>query len=317
MKLKTIIIPNLIKKPSPTNSNPIPGSAQNPEKFSGGNICRRTLKYCSIERISLLTILTKRADAGMTVEAAVVLPLMLYFLLNLSCAIELIRLHGNLQLALWEVGSRLAVYGYALEDSDVASLFTGFYIKDQVIEYAGKEYLDNSPLKSGSQDISMWESDIFSSKDKLDVIVTYSAAPWSGLAAFSSFRMANRYYAHIWNGYEIPDNPEQSEQELDVVYITENGEVYHEDRNCTHLVLSVSEVSRSVAETAVNQRGKSYSPCEKCKPESINLTLYITEEGDRYHSDRNCSGLKRTVFSALRSSVAGYRACSRCGAPSV
>ena len=267
----------------------------------------------TIERISLLTFLTKRVDAGMTVEAAVVLPLMLYFLLNLSCAIELIRLHGNLQLALWEVGSRLAVYGYALEDSDVASLFTGFYIQDQVIEYAGKEYLDNSPLKNGSQGISMWESDIFSSEDELDVIVTYSVAPWSGLAAFSSFRMANRYYTHIWNGYEIPDNPGQSEQELDIVYITENGEVYHVDRNCTYLVLSVREVSRYEAETAVNQWGKGYSPCEKCKPESISLTLYITEEGERYHSDRNCSGLKRTVFSVLRSSVAGYRACSRCG----
>lgn len=313
MKLTTINIPNLIKKPSPTNPDPNPGSAQNPEKFSDGSICRRTLKYCHIERISLFTFLTKWIDAGMTVEAAVVLPLMLYFLLNLSCAIELIRLHGNLQLALWEVGSRLAVYGYALEDSEVASFFTGFYIQDQVIEYAGKEYLDNSPLKNGSQSIIMWESDIFSTNDELDVIVTYSVAPWSGLAAFSSFRMANRYYAHIWNGYEISDDPEQSEQELDVVYITENGVVYHEDRNCTHLVLSVREVSGSVAAAAVNQWGKRYSPCEKCNSESTSLTLYITDEGERYHSDRNCSGLKRTVFSVLRSSVAGYRACSRCG----
>lgn len=307
------IFTNLIKKPSPTNPNPIPGSAQNPEKFSGGSICRRTLNYCPIERISLLTFLTKRIDAGMTVEAAVVLPLMLYFLLNLSCAVELIRLHGNLQLALWEVGNRLAVYGYALEDSEMASLFTGFYIRNQVIEYAGKEYLDNSPLKSGSQGISMWESDIFSSEDELDVILTYSVAPWSGLAAFSSFRMANRYYAHIWNGYDIPDDPEKREQELDIVYITENGTVYHENRNCTYLVLSIREVSRSVAETAVNQWGKKYSPCEKCKPDSISLTLYITEEGERYHSDRNCSGLKRTVFSVLRSRAVGYRACSRCG----
>ena len=313
MKLKTIIIPKLIMKPSPTNPNPIPGSAQNPEKITDGSVCRRTPKHCSMERISLFAFLTKRIDAGMTVEAAVVLPLMLYLLLNLSCAIELIRLHGNLQLALWEVGSRLAVYGYALEDNDVASLFTGFYIRDQVIKYTGKEYLDNSPLKSGSQSIAMWESHIFSSEDEMDVIMTYSVAPWSGFAAFSSFSMANRYYAHIWNGYEIPDNPEQSEQELDIVYITENGEVYHENRNCTYLVLSVREVSRSEAEALVNQWGKKYSSCEKCKPESACLTLYITEEGERYHSDRNCSGLKRTVFSVPRSSAAGYRACSRCG----
>lgn len=312
LKLKTIYH-NSIKKPSPTNPDPIPGFAQNLKTTSGGNTSRRLLKHCSIERISLLTILTDRIDAGMTVEAAVILPLMLHFLLNLSCAIELIRLHGNLQLALWDVGNRLAVYGYAVEDSDVASLFSWFYIRDQVTDYAGKEYLDNSPLKGGSKGLDMWESEIFSPEDELDVIVTYFASPWSGLAGFSSFRMANRYYAHIWNGYGIPDDPEQSEQELDIVYVTENGQVYHEDRNCTHLKLSVREVSRIEAENSVNQWGKSYSPCEKCKPGSMSLTLYITEEGDRYHADRDCSGLKRTVFSVTRDSVAGYRACSRCG----
>lgn len=159
----------------------------------------------------------------------------------------------------------------------------------------------------------MWESEIFSSEDEIDVVVTYSVSSWSGLAGFSSFRMANRYYGHIWNGYRIPDDPDRSEQELDIVYVTENGQVYHEDRNCTHLKLSVREVSRIEAENSVNQWGKGYSPCEKCKPGSVSLTLYITEEGDRYHADRGCSGLKRTVFSVTRDSVAGYRACSRCG----
>lgn len=312
LKLKTIYL-NSTKKPSPTDSDPIPGFAQNPEKTSGGSICRRLLKHCFIEKISLRTILKSRIDAGMTVEAAVILPLMLHFLLNLSCAVELIRLHGNLQLALWDVGNRLAVYGYALEDSDVAALFSWFYINDQVADYAGEKYLDNSPLIGGSKGLDMWESDIFSSGDELDVIVTYSVAPWSGLAGFSSFRMANRYYAHIWNGYGIPDDPEQSEQELDIVYVTENGQVYHEDRNCTHLKLSVRKVSRTEAENSVNQWGKSYSPCEKCKPGSVSLTLYITEEGDRYHADQDCPGLKRTVFSVTRDSVSGYRACSRCG----
>ena len=311
LKLKTII--NLRKKPSPTNPNPIPGFAQNPEKPSNGSICQQFQRRCHIERTSLPTILKRRVNAAMTVEAAVVLPLMLYFLLNLSCAIELIRLHGNLQLALWDVGNRLAVYGYALNDSAVASLFSEFYIKNQITQYAGKDYLDNSPLKNGSKGLSTWESNVFSSEDELDAIVTYAVSPWSGLAGFRSFRMANRYYAHIWNGYGIPDNPEESEKELDVVYVTENGEVYHEDKNCTHLKLSVREVSRTEAENAVNQWGKSYSSCEVCKPGSLGFTLYITEQGDRYHIDKNCSGLKRTVFSILRSEAVNYRPCSRCG----
>lgn len=216
-------------------------------------------------------------------------------------------------MALWETGSRLAVYGYALEESDAASMLSWFYIREQLVEYAGKEYLDNSPLKEGSRSLMMWESDIFSSKDELDVIVTYTVSPWNALVGFPSFRMANRFYAHIWNGYEIPDDPEQSQKELDIVYIAENGEVYHEDKNCTHLKISVREVPRIEAETSRNQWGAGYVPCEKCKPGATDFTLYITDEGNCYHSDKSCSGLKRTVFSVPRSSVSDYRACSRCG----
>lgn len=299
-------------KPSPTISNLSPDFAQSPTSFFCGRISRFFLKNRNIERMSLPAFLRKRTEAGMTVEAAVVLPLFLYFLLNLSCAIELIRLHGNVQLALWNTCNRLAVYGYALGDSELAPLLTGFYIMDQLQEKAGKEYLDSAPVKNGARGFALWGSDIFSSSDELDVIVTYKASPWNSYAAFTSFSMANRYYAHIWTGYEIPQNPEEALKELDVVYMAENGEVYHENRNCTHLKLSTREVGRAEAEKLKNQWGRSYSPCEKCKPGVENMRLYITEEGDRYHSSAECPGLKRTVFSVLRSRVTGYRACSRC-----
>lgn len=299
-------------KPSPTNQKYPMDSAQSPFMDFCGRICRIFHKIRSIEGISLFAFLKLETQAGMTVEAAVVLPLFLYFLLNLSCAIELIRLHGNLQLALWDTCSKVAIYGHALGDSDLAPIFTGIYIQNQLIEYAGEEYLDNAPLKNGSKGLMLWESDIFSSKDELDVIVTYAALPWSNYAAFSSFRMANRYCAHIWNGYEIPKDPEKAMEQLDIVYITETGKVYHEDPDCTHLKLSIRQVTRSDAESAVNQWGDRYTPCEKCKPDATVQNLYITDGGDRYHSSLECSGLKRTVFSVLRSRASKYRPCSRC-----
>ena len=310
-KLKLLTIGKK-KKPSPTNQKYPTDSAQSPPIYYCGKIGRILPKYRSIEGISLFTFLKHKAQAGMTVEAAVVLPLFLFFILNLSCAIELIRLHGNLQLALWDTCSKVAIYGHALGDSDLAPIFTGIYIKNQIVEYAGEKYLDNSPLRNGSKGLMLWESDIFSSKDELDVIVTYTASPWSNYAAFSSFRMANRYCSHIWNGYEIPKNPERVFEQLDVVYVTETGKVYHENPNCTHLQLSIRGVTRLEAESTVNQWGSSYSPCEKCKPEKADRNLYITEDGDRYHSSLECSGLKRTVFSVPRSRASKYRPCSRC-----
>lgn len=300
-------------KPSPTNQKNLSDSAQSPV------IPFRSRLHCMLprcrftERISLFASLKKEMGAGMTVEAAVVLPLFLFFLLNLSCAIELIRLHGNLQLALWQTCSKVSICGYALGDSNLASVFTGLYIYNQLIDCAGEEYLDNAPIRNGSRGLMLWESDIFSSQDELDVIVTYAVSPWSKYAAFSSFRMANRFYTHIWTGYEIPKDPETAQKYLDVVYMTETGEVYHEDRNCTHLKLSIREVTRTEAEREVNQQGNKYTPCEKCNPDPFILRLYITDEGDRYHSSLDCPGLKRTVFTVPRSRTVEYRACSRCG----
>lgn len=310
LKLSTV---NKKVKPSPTNLKFYPDFAQSPIQIIRGRISRIFQKLRSIVRISLHTSLRWRAEAGMTVEAAVVLPLFLYFLLNLSCAIELIRLHGNLQLALWETCGKTAIYGYALCDSDLSPMFTGLYIKNQLVEYAGKNYLDNAPIKNGSNGLSLWGSDFFSDRDEMDVIVAYTASPWSSRASFTAFSMANRYFAHIWTGYEIPQNPQEAQKQFDVIYMTETGEVYHENRNCTHLKLSIREVTRAEAERAKNQWGSSYSPCEKCRPDTQARQLYITEEGNRYHLSPECPGLKRTVFSVPRSRAAGYRACSRCG----
>lgn len=311
---KKLLLSTISKKmkPSPTNQRFLQDSAQSPSISFGGKLRCKLQRYRFIERISLFTALKKEVGAGMTVEAAVVLPLFLFFLLNLSCAIELIRLHGNIQLALWQTCSKVSIYGHAMEDSDFAPFFTGLYINNQLIECVGEEYLDNAPVQNGSKGLMLWESDIFSSQDELDVIVTYRVSPWSSYAAFSSFRMANRFYSHIWNGYEIPEDPQGAEKYLDVVYMTENGEVYHENRNCTHLKLSIREVTRPEAESAVNQWGSSYTPCEKCNPGPLSWKLYITEEGDRYHSSLDCPGLKRTVFTVPRSRAAEYPACSRC-----
>ena len=301
------------KKPSPTDQLFTMDLAQSPQKSTGGST-RSLRPICRlIEKVPLPSSFHRKLKAGMTVEAAVVLPLFLFFVLNLSCSIELIRLHGNLQLALWKTGSQMAVYGHALEDSTVASMFSYFYVQNQVIKYVGEDYLNSSPLTEGAKGLIPWESKIFTSRDEMDLIVTYQVSPWSSLAGFTPFRMANRYYGHVWNGFDISDPEEEARLLAGVVYMAENGQVYHEDRNCTHLKLSIQETTWEGARQKKNQWGKSYTACEKCCPEAETVLLYITDEGERYHSDRNCPGLKRTVFSVPRERVTGYKACSRCG----
>lgn len=62
--------------------------------------------FSHIKKASSLSV-----GGSMTVEAAVVLPLFMVFFINLSCSVEMIRLHSNIDVALWNIGNDLTVYG--------------------------------------------------------------------------------------------------------------------------------------------------------------------------------------------------------------
>lgn len=323
------------KEPSPTYHTKInvPDPARNSD----------VIPSAAAKMSSLFASLFKKLGAGMTVEASIVLPLFLFFFLNLASSIEMIRLHGNLQLALWKTGNELTVYGYAL-DSGVqpdeaqadggqqgsqsgggqaqggqgerwwrrlsGAVFSSVFVKAQLVYLLGEDYLDASPLKSGTDSLMLWESDIFGTEDTIDLIVTYSVAPWIKTAGFLSFRMANRYYGHIWNGYAVSGKAQTGE----VVYVAENGQVYHPDRNCTHLRLSVRSIGAGELSAARNNYGRRYGACERCVRGRGAEIIYITGEGDKYHYSRDCPGLKRTVSPMQKSEAQKrYRPCSRCG----
>lgn len=95
------------------------------------------------------------------------------------------------------------------------------------------------------------------------------------------------------------------------VYITPEGSVYHLYRDCTHLDLSIENVSFVKACSSKNQYGKKYRECKVCD-EPFGLLVYITKEGECYHSERNCSGLKRSVRQVPMSEVQGRSCCIRC-----
>lgn len=317
------------KKPSPTYQSIFSGSARNPNSsLDGGYGCPSVIS-CFIKGTSLLTSFFGEISAGMTVEASIVLPLFFFFFLNLGCAIEMIRLHGNIQLALWHAGNKLAIYGYVLDSGEQpeggssddwwkglsGAALSSTYVRRQIIDSAGAEYLNQSPLKNGIDSLQFWESEMFGDEDEIDIIVTYSVTPWSSLIGFSPFRMANRYYSHIWNGYGLQGEDGELAGDMKTVYVTETGTVYHSTENCTHLRLSTQTVSAAGIDSFRNQSGGRYYPCARCAHGSFPKLLYITKEGDRYHFSRDCSGLKRTVtaMSLDAAEQAGYTPCSRCG----
>lgn len=312
------------KKPSPKH-----GSISSAQSSVFYQVKRfpKPIQVCNAIKGKSLFISEKKVSGSMTVEAAIVLPLFLFFFLNLGCAIELIRLHCNLELALCDVGRRICIYQPMLtaigEEADepksppawwseVKDISLSYaYIKKEVTEFMGKEYLNSSPIQDGTAGLQFMESEIFDAKDCVDIVVTYKAAPFMNVVGFRPFRMSNRYYAHLWNGFAISGR-EPEDEDQGVVYVAENGEVYHEDRSCGHLLLHIQTVSLDEARVRRNADGEKYVSCEICAENSLNESVYIAWEGTAIHWKRDCPGLKRTIYTIPRSKAGKYRPCRDC-----
>lgn len=271
---------------------------------------------------------TYDGQGSMTVEAAIVLPLFLFFFLNLFSIIEIYRLHGTLLYSLREVGSELSVCAYAYdsivnpeEDSGLEAFvenvaFSYLYVKARVEAIAGREYLEESPLTYGRDGIWYLESSILQEDDIVDLVLTYRVSPLVSLAGFRPARFYSRYYGRAWTGYAVSGEgePEEAETaETEYVYVAENAEVYHLSRNCTHIRLTIGECQAGEVAALRNEAGGRYSACERCVTTGAGV-LYITPAGDRYHQRIDCSGLTRTIQRIARAEAERrYRLCSRCG----
>lgn len=286
-----------------------------------------------IKKVSVLTSPPRYVTGSMTVEAAILLPIFLMIFINLGSAMEMIRLHGNLEVALWNAGNKMCLYGYALEmlnddtipDSENPKILEGMkdialsygYVKQEIIGYVGDKYLKESPLKNGVDGLQFWESEIvrdIRENDCIKVVLTYEVGPWIAAPYIKGFRMANCYYGRLWTGYNVGKTCENEQGGQDVVYVTETGEVYHESLECTHLKLRIREIAWDSVENARNKWGRRYTVCSLCKREKATSTVYIADEGTAYHYIRDCAGLKRTIRTISREKASGYRPCSRCAA---
>lgn len=280
---------------------------------------------------------------SMTVETSIVLPLFLILFVNLASSIEMIRLHSNLSYALWDTGKKISYYGSFLSDplkgldktghnkdetgktelktgeeketadnlaGEISDLVVSYtYIKNKIAGKLGNDYLERSPMTGG---ISFWESDLFKD-DIVDITMTYKVCPPIMPEELISFRMFNRYYAHMWNGYNVSGKGREEEKDR-IVYITKDSEVYHTNVNCTYLKLSVRPAAYTSLKDERNADGGKYGRCLICSLGAPPSVVYICDEGGKYHYSRNCFTLRRNYSAvSLRSVINTHRPCSRCG----
>lgn len=269
------------------------------------------------EKKALCNILHK---GSMTVEAAIIMPIFIFAILNLLSIVDIIRVHSNIQAAMTETAKEMAVYGYAYdkftdgEKNNLALSILGKELaKNKIKNLAGRDYLDHSMIKGGSNGLWFIKTDIMYQNDMIDLIVRYRVTPLFQIAPWRDIFMINRCRVHAWTGYDLSYKKTSEEEASEtMVYVTEYGDVYHRTRTCTHLKLSISSIGKETVESKRNENGEKYHKCEKCGRKPSNDIVYITNMGNKYHTTLSCSGLKRTI-SEVPLSETGLPPCKKCG----
>lgn len=263
------------------------------------------------QRILFSALLHERAPrASLTVEAAAAVPMFLMAMVMMLSILELYRMQAMLTVCAQESAMRTGMYAYLSREkagdgtvqalgSAAAGLMVNMSIPEEVKENGRVSVL-------GCR----------SSRSEIDIQITYEMPVWFPFFPVSKLRTANRGYVCPWTGWNgelAGENTSKNGSEDEMVYVAENGSVYHTSEDCTHIHLTILQTTKDQVGDLRNDSGSRYSACEKCirdtEKEGI---LYVSPSGNRYHTSLACSGLKRTVKLVKQSEISEMEECGRC-----
>lgn len=267
------------------------------------------------KRIS--SVISISAEGGLTVEAALVIPIFLFAIMAVLSFVEMLRLQMNLDSAMQQCAKELATYGYAqstLSDENTVdlpfpleALFSETYVRNRIISAVGSDYLDNSPLEGNLY----FTGSRIMEDDRIELRCVYYVMPFFSLSPEAGFLTGETAVVRAFTGYDNLTSASVETTE-EYVYITEYGTAYHKDRGCPYLDLSVNKIFSENLENERNKDGSKYYACDICTGSGSGTVVYITDYGEKYHSDILCSGLRRTVESVPISQVGNRTPCKKC-----
>lgn len=281
------------------------------------------------------------AAASLTVEAALLLPVVLSVFLFFLSLLQIVRAEQQIYYAAAELAEETAACGYllkyasqeteALWDSD-GEYFKAAEFALDILQGAGdalwfrnamqKKLADagciNAVVDGGVSGIDFWGSEIYAEDEMAVVCMNFKIS----FPVFRSFlpklpfrkSVVMRSFSGVGDFERGEGSGEDSgAKEEGFVFVTESGTVYHVRETCTYIRLSVQQAAGSGIADMRNQYGGKYYPCEACmKDGTVPEKVWVTKTGTRCHTKKDCGKIKRTVKKLPVSEASAYRPCSRC-----
>lgn len=248
------------------------------------------------------TFLHIRTKASYTLEMALILPIVVTFLISILFFFRVLQVQTQVQEALVYASRRTAVQAGAADNSMLLlAKAEGFFRKELQQHEQYQKY-----VQGNFGGVSLLLSDMSGSKITLraDYFIKLPITFFN----IRGVRITQYSTSRKWTG-----DREQG-TDTDYVYITEHGTVYHCNRNCSYLDLSIRVADYAEIGRLRNKNEHKYSECERCVAKNkASNQVYITDYGTCYHAALSCSGLKRTVYLVPLSEVGSKSPCTKCG----
>ncbi len=259
----------------------------------------------------------KKNKGYVTVEASLIIPLFLFFMLAMSGIFMILMAEAHIHQSLAAAVDHVAELCYLeqrlllnqktedfsknVANDNVDNLVDSVVVKQQLVTYIGDDFYIENYIMNGKKGIITYVEKDKENPKIMIVTARYQAKLILPLLGTYSIDLSNQIKQKAFVGF----TEEEHSNDDYYVFVTPNREAYHMRRDCTHLMLDVSTVN--------SNRKNNYAPCFYCGIGKTNSRIYIAKNGEVYHNSRDCVGLKRTVRRVKISSIKGVGACQRCG----
>lgn len=222
----------------------------------------------------------RRFRASMTVEAALALPLFMFFSMAILAPMQWMDTQRKAQTEAERFCEEASLYAYMAENVlDIVDL-------DECVTYE-QEYEEEIPFFSGLV-------------EGIEMKVAAKRRCWAGLNGKLKVIGSE-------NGADAVDGAEE------MVYVAANMSRYHKYRDCHYISNEYREMPIQQAMEFRTSDGRRMRACEVCgkKVQSGDM-VYVTENGEHYHSSKDCWSMIAYVRKVPLSEVAYLGECSVC-----
>jgi hypothetical protein len=254
--------------------------------------------YDSCKRTSLCPV----RRASYTLEAAVIIPLLAGFFVAILFFFRVLQVETQVQAALDYASRKTACEAGTVSSDAALQVSAEAYFRKELSKYS----LPGKYVNGGSKAVSLLGSTY--ADNYVTLRASYTMKVPIKFFGWKGFIVSQGSKVHKWTG------DREDGEKTDYVYVTESGTVYHRNRSCTYLDLSIQTVNKSSVGSRRNKSGNIYYACSDCAAgKTVTGLVYITNYGTCYHTKVSCSGLKRTIYLIPITEAGSKRACSKCG----